>query len=790
MNWPTAKLIFFRELRDQLRDRRTLFTVAILPLLLYPLMGMAMLQVAQFMREYPTHVWIVGSEHLPSRQPFLDDGQIHERWTDPGKQDLQQLHLAPEEDSYFLDLIAQFKEHPGSEHPGNEDGGKLFDQLIQQEMQRREIDLAVIIPAPLEVAAGNRSGATAGESGETGGGDEVPGADEIAATRKPAVYVFVNSASDKSNIAAGRFNQSLSRWQKAMIEDKLAESNISMEVIDPFRVANADVAGASEKKAAAWSKVLPFIIMIWCLTGAFYPAVDLCAGEKERGTFETLLSSPASRSDIAIGKLLTVMTFSILTSILNLVSMAFTGLFVFSRISAMGIGGGGLAASMGPPPLAAIGWLLLALIPISALFSAMALAAAAFARSSKEGQYYLIPLMMISMPLMTLPMLPAAKLDIGTALIPVTGLMLMLRGLIEGQYAETLRFAGPVCAVTIACCWLAIRWVVIQFNSETVLFRASERFGVGAWLKHVLRERSALPSLGTAVICGILILVLKFFVGFALGAPDSWFMFTKQTLVVLVATVAVPAILMALVLTRNPRKSLRLHRCSIPVACAAVLAAICLHPFIMWIMTLVMHIYPPAGDLIMMQQMIGTIMNDAPNIWMILAVFALAPAVLEELAYRGFILSGAEAIKNKWTAVILTSLLFGLAHGIFQQSIITFFVGMILGWIAIRTGSLLPCILYHVTHNALTVAMSFITPSEIERGPWLGWIFEPSASGVYQYSVVPGIAMCLIGFGLLYWIVRIGGPRFLEQKKLQQEQPGFFDFGAMVDGWLHVKAKE
>ena len=55
-----------------------------------------------------------------------------------------------------------------------------------------------------------------------------------------------------------------------------------------------------------WSKILPFVVLIWALTGAFYPAIDLCAGEKERGTLETLLSSPAQRSEIVWGKLLSV----------------------------------------------------------------------------------------------------------------------------------------------------------------------------------------------------------------------------------------------------------------------------------------------------------------------------------------------------------------------------------------------------------------------------------------------------------------------------------------------------
>jgi sodium transport system permease protein len=77
MKWPNVKLIFARELRDQMRDRRTLFTVAIMPIVLYPLMGMAMLQVAQFMREYPTKVWMVGIENLPSDSALILDGKIN-----------------------------------------------------------------------------------------------------------------------------------------------------------------------------------------------------------------------------------------------------------------------------------------------------------------------------------------------------------------------------------------------------------------------------------------------------------------------------------------------------------------------------------------------------------------------------------------------------------------------------------------------------------------------------------------------------------------------------------------
>ena len=75
MNWTNIRLIVSREIRDQLRDRRTIFVIAVLPLLLYPLLGMSFLQVAQFMKEHPTKIWIIGADRLPA-QPALLDGEV------------------------------------------------------------------------------------------------------------------------------------------------------------------------------------------------------------------------------------------------------------------------------------------------------------------------------------------------------------------------------------------------------------------------------------------------------------------------------------------------------------------------------------------------------------------------------------------------------------------------------------------------------------------------------------------------------------------------------------------
>jgi sodium transport system permease protein len=197
--------------------------------------------------------------------------------------------------------------------------------------------------------------------------------------------------------------------------------------------------------------------LIWALTGAFYPAIDLCAGEKERGTLETLLSSPAERIEIVWGKLLTIMIFSMATAILNLASLAITGSFLLGQLPQL--------PEFGPPPGLAIVWLLIALVPVSALFSALCLALAAFARSTKEGQYYLMPLVLVTMPLTILPMSPGVELSLGNSLIPVTGVVLLLRAMLEGNYLSALPFIPLVVAVTLGCCWLAIRWATNQFNT-------------------------------------------------------------------------------------------------------------------------------------------------------------------------------------------------------------------------------------------------------------------------------------------------------------------------------------
>jgi sodium transport system permease protein len=582
-------------------------------------------------------------------------------------------------------------------------------------------------------------------------------APEQAAVEPVDPLIFHNTASEKSQIAHARVTRVLHAWEQQIVEQNLEVTNVPPRVVKPFQFDRQDLAEKGHRDAAMWSKLLPFVLLIWALTGAFYPAVDLCAGEKERGTLETLLSSPAERVEIVWGKLLTVMTFSIATAVLNLASMALTGTFILAQLNRLGTLGAG-APLAAPPPSAAL-WLLLALIPVSALFSALCLALAAFARSTKEGQYYLMPLLLITMPLMVMPMAPGVELNLGNSLIPVTGVVLLLRTTLEGNTMQALPFIPPVVAVTLTCCLFAIRWAVDQFNSESVLFRESERLDLGLWLRRLMRDRGPTPSIAEAFCCILLIFMIQFFMNLALRPPENFNDLAALTFISQVVVIALPALLMTILLTSSPRQTLLLRRpikwTTLP---AAVLLAVFLHPVILQLGQYVQRLYPPGKEIQTQIVRISELLDQAPSLWWTLLLIALLPALCEEIAFRGFILSGLRHIGHKSWAIAISAIGFGLAHPILQQSITATLTGAVLAFVAIQSGSLLTCFLMHMTHNGLMILLQAASkqPELADRYPPLRWLQSlavEDGGGVYKWPVT---VICLVAAGgLLVWFRRL-----------------------------------
>jgi sodium transport system permease protein len=737
MNWLNVRLILAREIRDQLRDRRTLIMIVVVPLLLYPLIGMSFFQIAQFLREHATKVLVLGASELDGLEgfpPLLADREA-QRFA-------SELFASEGDQSESNLLEIHYDDAPSGD----------LDALERARAQIQSGEYQLLLYFPPGFGAQVRSFR-----------DRITHRGDAEVSEPPTIErmdlgVFYNAANEKSYTAFARVSRVLKEWESRVVDESLAASNLPRLARNPFQFANEDIAKNGGRNVAIWSKLLPFVLLIWALTGAFYPAVDLCAGEKERGTLETLLSCPAERHEIVWGKLLTIMLFSMATALLNLLSMGVTGVFIIRQLNH--IRPLESAAEISAPAFSSLIWLVIALAPISALFSALCLALAAFARSTKEGQYYLMPLMLITMPLMMLPMAPGVELTVGNALIPVTGVMLLLRAMLEGNAMQALPYFPLVVIVTLACCMLAIRWAVDQFNSESVLFRESERLDLAMWARRLVLDRGDTPSIAMAFSCIVIIFVIRFFFTMTLPPATSFADFSTQTFTLLVVGIATPALLMTIILTKRPFRSLSLRRPSRWLALPAAAAlALTLHPVAATASGLIQKLYPISPSVLEELTRIEGFLTKAPSLWFLLLLVAVLPAICEELAFRGFILSGLRHIGHKWWAILISSIAFGMAHGILQQSISASLVGAILAYIAIQTGSLFPCMIFHFVHNALLVVSSALLESDFQqRFPWLvRWLVGPGMDGDqglhYRWPVVA--AGLVASLALLAWFRRL-----------------------------------
>ena len=129
----------------------------------------------------------------------------------------------------------------------------------------------------------------------------------------------------------------------------------------------------------------------------------------------------------------------------------------------------------------------------------------------------------------------------------------------------------------------------------------------------------------------------------------------------------------------------------------------------------------------------------------LVAVFALLPGLCEELAFRGFILSGFSRNGRTGVAVVFSALLFGVMHMIPQQVFNAFLLGLVLGLLALRSGSLLPGVLFHFVNNALGVLSERIPEKSFESGA-ASWIATVNQEGLLFST--PILLICLIGGGL------------------------------------------
>ena len=282
---------------------------------------------------------------------------------------------------------------------------------------------------------------------------------------KQATIRLIFKSSESLNAARRRIETIIDQYDREIVNERIGRLQLDETLFDAIAIEREDVASTEEKFAENAGGFLPYIFIIFGFMGSIYPALDLGAGEKERGTLETILSSPASRFDIVMGKFLVVLLFSIATAFLAMLGVL---IMVYQFLPTIETNITQTVMDMlGPRRIFII---MSMVLPVSAFFAAVALAISIFAKSFKEAQSMMAPLNIIIILPAMIGMLPGFKLSAVTAAIPILNLSLATKAILGGSadpilIAEVYLSLFFLAGVSIYGC---AKW----FNREETLFRS------------------------------------------------------------------------------------------------------------------------------------------------------------------------------------------------------------------------------------------------------------------------------------------------------------------------------
>jgi len=410
INLSQIATVYLKELRDALRDRRTLISMFIVPTLVIPMIilgfGAITAKVIRKARAETPTVMLLGANLSPVVRAAL---AAHPK-----------IRLTPAHEDF------------------------------RARISNKSLRAAVELPDDFDAA--------------------------LAESRPTTVRVYTYEGEIKSGFAANELDRFFRDYREKAVQARLSERGLPPALVKPFDLLRQNVAPPEKVGGNLIGGIIPYIIILLCFTGAMYPAMDLTAGEKERGTLETLLCSPVGRTEIVLGKFLVVLTSALSTVVLAGASALLTfsvGGMLFNQSGAAAKAVATAAASRTAlPQIDPLGFLasLAMVAPIAVLFSAGLLTLSLFAKSYKEAQSYVSPLIVVIILPALSAMLPGVELNTQLALIPILNVSLACKELVSGVFSWG--YLGLIFGSTCAYAGLAIMLAVRMFNRESVLFRS------------------------------------------------------------------------------------------------------------------------------------------------------------------------------------------------------------------------------------------------------------------------------------------------------------------------------
>ena len=680
-NFARFGRLCMKELRESLRDRRTVITLVLMPLLIYPLLSLVLNRVLlNNISAKARQTVTVGMSAEIEGSPFPEF--LLTGWSLLADREHSPVFLEPVLKA-SKNQLASAEGEPESALP--EPDLLIIDGNVSDELTNGTVDLVILRKLRTREQL---PGAVPPQTGST-----QPGINASGALGDYEIQYRMNDP--VSERALQVVERAFAAFNNASARSLLGEQH------DPIRLMATPVSLPSNY-ADMLATMIPLVLVLMTMAGAVYPAIDLTAGERERGTMEALVVSPTPSYILLLAKYSAVVTVSLLTALANLLAMTIT--LWASGMGRVIFGQATLSTAM-------VGQVLALLILFTTFFSALLLAITSFARSFKEAQAYLIPVMLLALTPGVLSLLPGIRFTNLMATIPLVNIVLLARQLLTNSVEWNTALVAVICTGIYAATALAVASRL--FGSD-----ASMQGSQGSW-RDLLRRPAQISDYPQPDQMAMTMAVLfpLYFVASSVLPGTSDALATRLGIAALVSFTLILGLplLVSWIRRLNFQTTFRLY-------------AGTQQQWMMWLpamLVLGLSTWTIAHEVFYYSQMlIGTIdanrlgdvakfanqLRELPLVF-VLFVFAITPAVCEEFFFRGFVLGSLHRLSTVM-AIVVSSLLFGLMHVLTSNVLMverflpTALIGVLLAVIALRTGSIWPGMIFHAIHNGLQFTLN------------------------------------------------------------------------------------
>ena len=625
--------VFRKELREMLRDRRSLAVMFGLPLVLYPLIAIGMFQLGETKKQ-----------DLTSRTERVI---------------LQNANAAP----HLRDMMER-----------HESGIELVPPARfpdpRKALEDGRLDAVVQVPNDCERRAL--------------AGDEVELKFRLDRSRTSASFV------------EKKLQKIADEYQHWVIEQRLTDRGIPASVLAPVKREIQDVANGSQRFGHLMAQILPVLLMMTGMLGALFPALNATTTERELGTLETLLVTPARRTDLLIAKGALVLVCGLLTAALNMLSMSLVLLRSYTLATE-----GAQKLSIAPGMLALS---YVAAMPTLIFFTAIVLIVGLAARNFREANAFATPVMLIPLAAFAIAFMEPAATP-ALLITPVANTTIIIREVLTGRvhaaqfllaFASSCMYAGLILSVAARL-----------FSSEQLVNPSWEplslkgfRLGTGARRRHV-------PAIDEALVLFCAVLLLLFYVQPSIlehVRSESWKLLTVVAGNELLLILA-PIMLLASLARWDWVQTFNLRQPRAVILVSAAMIGIGLSPWAQLASEAQNHFWPrDAGSgKLEMELLVASLKAHAV---LTVVVVGLLAGVCEELLFRGPIQTALLRGTRPAYAILLAAILFSAIHMDVHGFAIRAILGAILGWIVWRSGSIFPAMLAHGLFDSTQLALS------------------------------------------------------------------------------------